>query len=76
MSKVSKRSRENSDSTEFFADEDFDAEEFVDHMEEADNRHRAKARSGWRHVERVREEELLRKELGGLEDWDEFDDLR
>ena len=76
MSKGSKRSRENSDSTDFFADEDFDAEDFVDHMVEADQRHRAKASSGWRHVERLREEELLRKELGDLNDWDDFDDVR
>ncbi|MDX1562763.1 MAG: hypothetical protein R3305_07535 [Gammaproteobacteria bacterium] len=74
MSKARKRSREESETTELFADEDFDAEEFVDEMHEKHAHHRHEARASWRRLEELSEEKFLRAQLRDWEDWTESDD--
>jgi hypothetical protein len=68
-----KQSRGKSESADIFADADFDADDFVEQMDDGEYV-RAKARTGWRRLEAMQEERLLRKQLGDLEDWDEFGD--
>lgn len=73
MSKTRKQSREKYDASEIFSDDEFDADDFVDHMEDRGSQHRSDARTGWRRIEELREARLLRKELRDLEDWQDFD---
>lgn len=72
MSKVRKNSRPKYDASELFADEDFDAEEFVDVMEEKQSQRNAGAAGGWRRIEEIRESKRLRQELLDFEDWDDL----
>lgn len=74
MSKIRKQPRDKYDSSELFADEDFDAEEFVDHhMEEKKARRESDAPSGWRRIEELREKQLLRDQLLDYQDFDDTD---
>ena len=73
MSKARKQqSGEKLDSAEIFADDDFDAEEFVEHMDDKAAQQRTQSRGGWRRLEELREQKMLRSQLLELEDWDEF----
>ena len=75
MSKARKQSGEKFDTGEIFADDDFDAEEFVEHMDDKGNhqqRPQQQARGGWRRLEELKEQKQLRSQLLELEDWDEF----
>lgn len=72
MSKARNRSRATSDHVEIFSDENFDTEDFVEQM---DDRHcRSEPRAGWRQLEAMREERLLRKQLDDFADWDDLGD--
>jgi len=73
VSKIRKQSGSKYDSSELFADEDFDAEEFVDHMEEKKARRESDAPAGWRRIEELREKQLLRDQLLDYADWDDFE---
>lgn len=71
MNRSRKQSRDSMDGTEIFADADFDADEFVDEMD--DKRHfKHESRASWRRLEEWRENRQLAKELNDL-DWDDFD---
>ena len=72
MSRGRKQSRDSEDLSEIFADADFDADEFVEHMQDKSDRG-AGFRTGWRRLEALREERLLRRELSDFEDWDDLD---
>jgi hypothetical protein len=72
VSKVRKRSKEKTEASELFLDDEFDTDEFVEDMEAKGSHHRAEARSGWRRLEELREEQMLRDELGELKDWKEL----
>lgn len=74
MSKIRKQSRAQYDASEIFSDEDFDSGEFVEQMDGRDLQHRAEARSGWRRIEELREEQMLRDQLLDLDAWDDFGD--
>lgn len=71
MSKIRKQSGEKYDASELFSDEEFDAEDFVHQMDDKGPSHRAEARSGWRRIEELREEQMLRDQLLDLDGWDE-----
>ncbi|MGD8339505.1 MAG: hypothetical protein PVH89_01915 [Gammaproteobacteria bacterium] len=71
MSKERKQSRSTRDTSEIFSDADFDADEFVDRMDSSLS-DQTEFRTGWRRLERIREERLLRRELGELDYWEEF----
>jgi hypothetical protein len=73
VSKIRKQSREKYDSSELFSDEEFDAEDFVDQMDNKTSKHRTEAHSGWRRIEELREEQMLRDQLSDLDGWDDFD---
>jgi hypothetical protein len=73
MSKLRRHSGGRFDDSELFSDNDFDAGEFVEHMDTGTSHVRAKARSGWRRLEELREEKILRAELEELGEWDDFD---
>ena len=68
MSKVRRRSVENFDDADLFSDQDFDADEFIDEMEE--KRSKRAARPGWRRIEDLREMQLLRDQLQDWDDWE------
>lgn len=74
MSKLRRQSGKRFDDSELFSDESFDADDLVEQMEDRSAHVRAKARSGWRRLEQLREEKMLRAELQELGDWDEFED--
>lgn len=75
MSKARKQSGEKFDTGEIFADDDFDAEEFVEHMDDKGATHsRPHAKGGWRRLEELKEQKMLRSQLLELEDWDDFKD--
>jgi hypothetical protein len=71
VSRGRKQSRDTQDVSEIFADVDFDADEFVEHMEDKTDRG-AGFGTGWRRLEVLREERLLRRELSDYEDWDDL----
>jgi len=73
VSKIRKQSREKYEASEIFSDEEFDAEDFVDHMEDRGSQQKSEPRSGWRRIEELREEQYLRDQLLDLQDWKEFD---
>jgi hypothetical protein len=73
VSKVRKGSREKFDATELFSDEDFDADNFVEQMDDRGHHQRSGPRTGWRRLEQLREEQQLRKELRDFADWEDFD---
>ena len=73
MSKVRKTSASKYDASELFADDDFDADEFVDLMEEKQSRRNAGKACGWRRIEEIRESKRLRDELLDFADLDDFD---
>ena len=81
MSKASKQSGQKFDTGEIFADEEFDAEEFVEHMDDkgttpprphANAHAHAHAKGGWRRLEELKEQKMLRNQLLELEDFEEF----
>ena len=75
MNKARKQSRAKVESNEIFADDEFDSEEFVEHMEDKNGTHqRPQSRSGWRRLEELKEQKMLRKQLLELKDWDEFEE--
>jgi hypothetical protein len=73
VSKIRKQSGSKYDSSELFADEDFDADEFVEHMEEKKAKRESDAPTGWRRIEELREKQLLRDQLLDYTDWDDFE---
>lgn len=73
MSKARKQSREKFEAAEIFSDEDFDADNFVEQMDDRSFHHKSGPRSGWRRLEQLREEQQLREELQDIADWDDFD---
>jgi hypothetical protein len=72
VSKIRKQSGGKYDPSELFADEDFDADVFVEHMEDKKAKREADAPTGWRRIEELREKQMLREQLLDLEDWDDF----
>ena len=72
MSRARKQSRDKQDGSEIFSDLDFDADDFVEHMDDAGSEE-VVFRAGWRQLEALHEERMLRKELSDFEDWDDFD---
>ena len=73
MSKPRRQTKKQFDETELFSDDDFDADDFIEQMDSGSSQVRAKARTGWRRLEELREEQMLRAALSELSDWDEFD---
>ena len=71
MSKIRKQSSEKYEASEIFSDEEFDADDFVDHMEVKGSHHRHQARSGWRRIEELREEQQLRDQLLDYQGWED-----
>jgi hypothetical protein len=75
LSKARKQSREKSQSNEIFADDEFDSEEFVEHMEDKGASHKPpQTRGGWRRLEELKEQKMLKNQLLELKDWDEFEE--
>ncbi len=75
MSKARKQTREKSESNEIFADEEFDSEDFVENMEDKGASHKApQSRGGWRRLEELKEQKMLRDQLLELKDWDETEE--
>lgn len=73
MSRGRKHSNDNFEESEVFSDQDFDADEFVDSMEEASARPKRDRRmraSGWRIAEERREARWLRDHLQDWDDWE------
>ena len=70
MSKGRKQSQNTEDGFELFSDADFDADEFVDKMDGKLDQP-AEFRSGWRRLEALREEQMLRRELSYFDDWED-----
>ena len=81
MSKARKQSR-GEESTEIFAEDEFDAEDFVEHMDDKGASHKQAhaqptqphSRGGWRRLEELREQKMLRDQLLDLKDWDELEE--
>jgi hypothetical protein len=73
VSKVRKPSHDEVEPSEMFSDEDFSADEFVEKMDGKVHHHRAETRSSWRRLEELREAQMLRDQLGELEDWKELE---
>ena len=75
MSKARKQSGAKLESNEIFADDEFDSEEFVEHMEDKASSHKGPhSRGGWRRLEELKEQKMLRNQLLELKDWDEFEE--
>ena len=75
MSKVRKQSREKTESNEIFADDEFDSEDFVEQMDDKNGSHqRPHSRGGWRRLEELKEQKMLRDQLLELKDWDELEE--
>ena len=72
MARARKRSKDSAEMSEIFSDLDFDADEFVDEME---NKSQPLARSGssWRRLEQLREERMLQRELSDFDSWGDPD---
>jgi hypothetical protein len=77
LSKARKQSR-GEESAEIFADDEFDADEFVEHhMDDKGASHQRQqphSRGGWRRLEELREQKMLRDQLLDLKDWDELEE--
>ena len=82
MSKARKQSR-GEESAEIFADDEFDADEFVEHQHQHQHHNmddkgashqRPHSRGGWRRLEELREQKMLRDQLLDLKDWDELEE--
>jgi hypothetical protein len=71
VSKVRKRSSEEFDGSDIFADHEFDADTFVEDMDDKGARQKADTRAGWRRLEALRDERMLRNQLL---DWEDLDD--
>lgn len=69
MSKIRKRSGKDSGAAELFSDDEFDTDDFVELMDEQDQRHRVETRSSARRIEELREERMLREALLDYDDW-------
>lgn len=67
MSKVRRRSVDSFDDADLFADMDFDADNFIEVMEQKRSK---PARPGWRRIEDLREHRLLRDQLQDWDDWE------
>ena len=75
LSKARKQSGAKLESNEIFADDEFDSEEFVEHMEDKGSSHKGPhSRGGWRRLEELKEQKMLRNQLLELKDWDEFEE--
>jgi hypothetical protein len=75
LSKVRKQPSQKFESPEVFADEEFDAEDFVESMDDKGaSQPRPHVRGGWRRLEELREQKQLRSQLLDLKDWDEFEE--
>jgi hypothetical protein len=70
VSKGRKQSRDTRESSEIFSDADFDADEFVEQMNSKEERE-VDFRPGWRRLEALREEQMLRRALSDFDDWDD-----
>lgn len=75
MSKVRKRSSEEFDGADIFADQDFDADTFVEDMDGKSEQHKFDSRAGWRRLEALRDERMLRNQLLDWEDLDNNDPI-
>jgi hypothetical protein len=75
LSKARKQARgEKFESTEIFAEDEFEGESFVEHVDDKGVSHqRPHSRGGWRRLEELREQKMLRNQLLDLKDWDEFE---
>jgi hypothetical protein len=74
LSKARKQSREESNEI-FTADDEFESEDFVEHVDDKGASHqRPHSRGGWRRLEELKEQKLLRNQLLDLKDWDEFEE--
>jgi hypothetical protein len=74
LSKARKQSREES-SEIFTADDEFESEDFAEHVDDKGASHqRPQSRGGWRRLEELKEQKLLRNQLLDLKDWDEFEE--
>jgi hypothetical protein len=71
VSKVRKGSREGFDASDIFADREFDADTFVEQMDEKTPRPKTDSRAGWRRLEELKDEQMLRDQLV---DWEDFGD--
>ena len=75
LSKARKQSREKSESNEIFADDEFDSEDFVEQVDDKGAAHKVPhSRGGWRRLEELKEQKMLRDQLLELKDWDELDE--
>lgn len=75
LSKARKQSREKSESNEIFADDEFESEDFVEHMDDKGASHKTPhSRGGWRRLEELKEQKMLRDQLLELKDWDELEE--
>jgi hypothetical protein len=75
LSKARKQSREKTESNEIFADDEFDSEEFVEHMDDKGASHKTPhSRGGWRRLEELKEQKMLRDQLLELKDWDDLEE--
>lgn len=70
MSKGRKQSQNTEEGFEIFSDADFDADDFVDKMDGKLDQ-QVEFRSGWRRLEALREEQMLRRELSDFDDWED-----
>jgi hypothetical protein len=75
VNKAGKRSREKFDTAELFTDDEFDAEDFVEQMDDKHHHKAGAAKTGWRRLEQLREEQQLREQLRELGDWDDGADF-
>lgn len=74
MSKARKPSRgEKFESTEIFAEDEFEGEEFAESVDDK-GAARPHSRGGWRRLEELKEQKMLRNQLLDLKDWDEFEE--
>jgi len=74
LSKARKQSREKSESNEIFADDEFESEEFGEHMDDKGASKTPQSRGGWRRLEELKEQKMLRDQLLDLKDWDETEE--
>jgi hypothetical protein len=76
LSKARKQSREKPEqSNEIFADDEFESDEFVEQVDVKGASHKGpQSRGGWRRLEELKEQKMLRDQLLELKDWDETEE--
>jgi hypothetical protein len=75
LSKVRKQSGEKFESPETFAEDEFESEDAVEHVDVKSAAHKgSQARGGWRRLEELKEQKMLRDQLLDLKDWDELEE--